>query len=223
MKIAATSRLGLRRALTQPRETVRWLVDLDRDRRFERWPGAYRGVYPSFEAARAAAPKAKLGFDHVELTHLYDDRLEKAFSSDYPVLFWLTKLLGEKRAVFDWGGHVGVSYYAYQKYLHLPHDLRWKVCEVPEIAKAGAQRAAEKGETRLSFTTEPRDASGFDILLAAGSLQFMEKPLAAELEQLPERPAHLLINKLPLYDGEDFVTLQNTIHSFNPCKVQNRA
>jgi putative methyltransferase (TIGR04325 family) len=222
MKDSKTLLNGLRRALNEPRQAVRWLVELERDRKFVDWPGAYHGVYPTFAAAIAAAPKAKLGFNHVELADIYDHRLHKAFPSDYPVLFWLDRLLHENRSVFDWGGHIGVSYYAYQRYLTLPEDLRWRVCEVPEIAKAGARLAAEKGEGRLTFTTEPSEASGFRILIAAGSLQYLETSLASDLQALEQRPEHLLINKLPLYDGDDFVTLQNTVHSFNPYKIQNR-
>jgi putative methyltransferase (TIGR04325 family) len=215
--------LGLRGMLKQPRRAMRWLIDVEHDRKFERWPGAYRGVYGSFTEARAAAPGAKLGFNHVELTNIYDNRMGKAFSSDYPALFWLGKLLGEASSLFDWGGHVGVSYYTYRRYLKLPESFRWLVCEVPEIAKAGAELAQKNGEHQLAFTTEPTDASGFDILMAAGSLQFLESPLASDLARLQRKPKHLLINKLPLYDGEQFVTLQNTIHSYNPYKVQNRA
>ena len=223
MKSTPSPKLSLGRVLAQPRQALRWLVDFERASKFERWPGAFRGVYPSFAAALAAAPKGKVGYNHAELTNLYDYRLDKAFASDYPALFWLDRMLGEQRSLFDWGGHIGVSYYAYQKYLALPPSFRWCVCDVPEIAKAGAKLAAEKGERNLSFTTEPPEMSGFDILMAAGSLQFMEPSLADTLARLERKPAHLLINKLPLYDGDDFFTLQNTIHSYNPYKVLNRA
>lgn len=214
--------VGLRRVFERPRQTLRWLTELEHERKFDRWPGAYRGVFPSFEAARAAAPNDKFGYNRPELVNIYDHRLDKAFPSDYPTLFWISRLLGEARSLFDWGGHIGVTFYAYQRYLQLPDGFRWRVCEMSEIVKAGAELAAKKGETRLSFTTVPAEASGFDILLAAGSLQFMEPSPASELERLPQKPKHLLLNKLPLYPGEDFVTLQNTIHSYNPCKVWNR-
>lgn len=223
MKPAPLPKLGLKQMLAQPRHALRWLVDYDRSRKFERWPGAFRGVYPSFAAALAAAPQGKVGYNHAELSNLYDYRMGKAFASDYPTLFWLDRLVGKQPSVFDWGGHIGVSYYTYQKYLTLPEQFRWCVCDVPEIAKAGAKLATEKGASQLSFTTEPSQMSGFDILMAAGSLQFMETPLADVLARLERKPPHLLINKLPLYDGEDFFTLQNTIHSYNPYKVLNRA
>jgi putative methyltransferase (TIGR04325 family) len=223
MNQTPSRKLGLRRVLEQPRHALRWLVELDHSRKFETWPGAFRGVYPSFQAALAAAPQGKVGYNHAELTNLYDYRLGKAFASDYPTLFWLDRLIGNHPSLFDWGGHTGVSYYTYQKYLTLPPSFRWCVCDVPEIAKAGTKLALEKGATGLDFTTKPPEMSNFDILMAAGSLQFMEAPLDETLSRLERKPPHLLINKLPLYDGDDFFTLQNTLHSFNPYKVQNRA
>jgi len=159
---------------------------------------------------------------HPELAHLYDDRIGKAFPSDYPVLFWLARLLPELTSVFDWGGHIGVSYYTYQKYLDLPERLEWRVGDVHHIIEAGRALAASRSATALTFTTELSDADGFDLLFANGSLQFVELPFSVSVERLARRPRHIIVNKLPAYAGETFVTLENTIHSFNPYRVVNR-
>jgi putative methyltransferase (TIGR04325 family) len=212
----------LKRILTRSRGTLNYLVDLEYNRRFERWPGSYRGVFQSFAEARASAPGDKLGFDHPELASLYDARMGRAFPSDYPVLFWLSLLLPRISSVFDWGGHVGISYYTYAKYLNFPEKLRWRVGEVPEIVKAGRALAGSRAATALSFTTEFADADGLDLLLANGSLQFVEAPLADLLRSLRQPPRDLIINKLPVYEGAAFVTLENTIHSYNPYRVGNR-
>jgi putative methyltransferase (TIGR04325 family) len=214
---------ALLQLVQRSKSALNYLVDLEYNRRFERWPGSYRGVFSSFAEARASAPSQKLGFDHAELAHLYDFRIGKAFPSDYPVLFWLARLLPELRSVFDWGGHIGVSYYTYAKYLDFPEPLRWRVGDVPQIIKAGAELAQGRGVTALSFTHDLAHADGFDLLLANGSLQFVETPLSESLRALKQPPRHLLINKLPLYDGATFVTLENTIHSYNPYRVGNRA
>jgi putative methyltransferase (TIGR04325 family) len=213
---------GLRQVVKDPRRALRWLMEFEHNRKFENWPGSYRGVFRSFEEARASAPKDKLGFDHPELATIYDDRLDRVFPSDYPILFWLGRVLPDSSSVFDWGGHIGVTFYAYQKYLEFPPALRWCVCDMPEIIKVGQKLAAERGEHRLSFTSDARTADGFDTLLAAGSLQYLERPFAEQLAALSRRPKALLINKLPLYDGESFVTLQNTVHSYNPYNIGNR-
>lgn len=212
----------LRQLVQRSKSLLTYVVDLEYNRRFERWPGSYRGVFDTFAESRASAPNDKIGFDHAELAHLYDARIGKAFPSDYPVLFWLARLLPELRSVFDWGGHIGVSYYSYAKYLDFPERLRWRVGDVPKIIQAGAELARKRGATALSFTQHIAEADGFDLLLANGSLQFVETLFSESLRALGERPRHLLINKLPVYDGPTFVTLENTIHSYNPYRVSNR-
>lgn len=214
---------ALRQLVRRSKSVLSYVVDLEYNRRFERWPGSYRGVFNSFAEARASAPTNKIGFDHAELTNLYDSRIGKAFPSDYPILFWLARLLPELRSVFDWGGHIGVSYYSYAKYLNFSDQLRWCIGDVPQIIRAGAELARARGATALSFTQDIADADGFDLLLANGSLQYVETPFAESLSALRQRPRHLLINKLPVYGGPAFVTLENTIHSYNPYRVGNRA
>jgi len=213
----------LRQFVQRSKSLLSYVVDLEYNRRFERWPGSYRGVFNSFAEALASAPNDKLGFDHAELASLYDFRIGKAFPSDYPVLFWLGRVLPELRSVFDWGGHIGVSYYSYAKYLDFSDQLRWCVGDVPQIIKAGAELARTRGAGALSFTQDIADADGFDFLLANGSLQYVEKPFADSLRALSRAPRHVLINKVPVYDGETFVTLENTVHSYNAYRVGNRA
>jgi|SRR6188768_199345 len=213
----------LRQLVQSSKSLLSYVVDLEYNRRFERWPGSYRGIFDSFAEARASAPNNKLGFDHAELANLYDSRIGKAFPSDYPVLFWLERVLPELRSVFDWGGHIGVSYYSYAKYLNFPDQLRWCVGDVPQIIKAGAELSRARGATALSFTHDFAGADGFDFLLANGSLQYVEKPFSESLRELRQAPRHVLINKVPVYDGPPFVTLENTIHSYNAYRVGNRA
>ncbi|MET0795518.1 MAG: methyltransferase, TIGR04325 family [Polyangiaceae bacterium] len=214
---------ALRQLVERSKSALNYAIDLEYNRRFERWPGSYRGIFQSFAEARASAPNDKLGFDHAEHAHLYDFRIGKAFPSDYPVLFWLARLLPELNSVFDWGGHIGVSYYTYAKYLELPERLRWRVGDVPQIIKAGAELARSRGAGALSFTTELADADGFDFLLANGSLQYVETPFSDSLRAMSQRPRHVLINKLPVYSGPAFVTLENTVHSYNAYGIGNRA
>jgi putative methyltransferase (TIGR04325 family) len=212
----------LQQLVERSKSALNYVMDLKYNRSFERWPGSYRGIFESFAEARASAPSDKIGFDHAELAHLYDFRIGKAFPSDYPILFWLGRLLPEISSVFDWGGHIGVSYYTYEKYLEFGEKLRWRVGDVPEIIKAGRALAAKRGAVSLDFTTDIAAADGFDLLLANGSLQFVETPFFESLRALSQRPRHLLINKIPLYAGAPFVTLENTVHSYNPYNIGNR-
>ncbi|CAN5422503.1 hypothetical protein BH09MYX1_BH09MYX1_18680 [soil metagenome] len=201
---------------------ARYVVDFNHHRRFADHMGAYRGVFRTMAEARASAPDAKIGFDFDESASLYDERIGKLFPSDYPAMFWLRECLRTARTVFDFGGHVGVSFYAYEKPLALDGDVRWTVCDMPKITSRGRVLAAVNGATNLSFCERFSECERYEVLLCSGSLHYLEPSLAELLAPLAKRPHHLVLNKLPLTSGSPFVTLQNTVHSFNPYKVQNR-
>lgn len=184
----------------------------------------FRGVYNNFQEAIDSAPSTKgIGYDHPEPASFYLDRIEQIFASDYPVLFWLGSLLKPGCKVFDLGGHIGVGFYAYQKYLDYPEGLRWLVCDVEEVIITGKMLAERKRDPRIAFTTNYAEADGHDVLFASGSLQYIEKSLAALLEPLSMKPAHLIINLLPVHDGKPFVTLNNIGAVFCPYHVFNKA
>jgi len=132
---------------------------------------ANRGVYRSFAEASLSAPRAaKIGFDHDALVDEFSDRAGRIFPYDYPALFWLRPALLDAKRVFDIGGHIGVHYYAYERYLRYSPDLIWQICEVPAIVKAGAEQARRRGISNLIFTSSLDDVDGTDILLASGSI-----------------------------------------------------
>lgn len=198
------------------------LLERDYGRMFHQGHGRYRGVYKSFAEAEASIPaQEKVGFDHPELAAMYRNRI-KACASDYPVLFWLQRILGPGAFVFDFGGHIGISYHGWRRYLAYPADLRWKVYDLPAITRAGEAYAVEHPAPGLSFTNELGDARDCSIFLTAGSLQFLERSLPEVLDEAGCRPPHVLVNKLPLYDGEPFVTVQSAGTAFHPYQIGNR-
>jgi putative methyltransferase (TIGR04325 family) len=201
------------------------LLEADYARSFARRPAnQFRGVYATFAEAEASVPPhERIGYDHAELAGLYRHRMEKANQSDYPVLFWLKGILGDRSFVFDYGGHVGVSYHGWRRYLDYRPGLRWLVHDVPAIVKVGAELARERPSAGLAFTSIVADARGCDVLLAAGSLQYVDASLPALLAQVGSLPRHLIINKLPLYDGDTFVTVQSTGRAFHAYRIYNRA
>ena len=176
--------------------------------------GFYFGVYDSFKAARERLP-LNPEFDNVELAAEYVEvRTRQIVAYDYPVIWWLERALRQgARTVMDIGGSVGVHFHAYRAYLDMPADLTWRVIEVPAIVAVGRRLATERGVTALSFTDDLReavDSAAADIWIAAGALQYMEGGQPGGLiKRCFKRPQHVLLNKLPLYGGEDFVTTQN--------------
>ena len=201
------------------------VLEADYERAFARMPSnRFRGVYDSFaEAAASVPPGVRVGYDHVELAGLYRHRMDKANQSDYAVLFWLKGILDERSFVFDFGGHVGVAYHAWRGYLDFRPGLRWLVHDMPAIVKVGAELALERPSPGLAFTSELGDARGCTVLLAAGSLQYVDESLPALLARIGTLPRHLIVNKMPIYDGDSFVTVQSTGRAFHPYRIYNRA
>jgi putative methyltransferase (TIGR04325 family) len=110
-------------------------------------------------------------------------------------------------------GSVGVHYYAYRKFVDMPPTLTWRIIEVPAIVAIGRKLAAERGATMLSFTEDLQEgltSAGADVWISSGALHYMENARPSDLlKRCIEMPMHILLNKLPLYEGDDFVTAQN--------------
>lgn len=186
-------------------------------------PNRFRGVHASFAEAEAAIPKGhRIGYDHDALAGMYRNRIQKACQSDYAILFWLRDLLNDQTRLFDFGGHIGVSYYGWKNYLTYPPGMRWLICDMPAIIREGQSFAQEQGADSLFFTDELASGSDTTIFMAAGSLQYVDMSVTDILTKMGARPQHLLINKMPLYDGETFVTVQSTGRAFHPYRISNR-
>jgi len=103
---------------------------------------------------------------------MYLEVLDSLREWDDPILFWLSRFPGTLSKVFDYGGHVGILYYGFSKYLRFPDAFQWTVCDVPAVTRAGRDLATKRRAGQLSFTNEPRDIEeGYGVLLASGSLQ----------------------------------------------------
>jgi len=192
-------------------------------RSFVRAAHAFRGAYPSYADAEQALPPERLrtGYNNTDATALYRNRLDRVFPADYPVLFWLRERMPLSR-VFDVGGHVGVAYYAYARYITIPSSTSWTVFDVPAVCAAGRQLAVEREARNLQFTSDFSDANGADLLLASGSLQYLEESLSVLLSRIAQRPRHLILNLLPLTDGPTYYTEQTIGVSYCPYRIESR-
>jgi putative methyltransferase (TIGR04325 family) len=190
------------------------------------------GIYETFEEAILAAPKTKkVGYNCPELALEYQQMLVEnnwensgrtVAAHDYPLLFWLNSIFerGEGKTIFDFGGNVGIHFYSYSKYLNYPPDLKWTICEVPEIVNIGQKIAKERGVNNLDFTCEFKDVENNNVLIGSGSIQYVDD--LSSIMPVQGKPQHLLINRLPLYEGDRFVTLQNGGKVFYPQYVFNK-
>jgi putative methyltransferase (TIGR04325 family) len=187
----------------------------------------YYGVYGSFGEARAQLPTSKEFDSHEVITGLMNERMHRVYPCDYPVLFWLREaFLGGATGVFDIGGSVGVHYYAYRRVLPYPEGLQWIVCEVPSAAAVGRAMAERLDVRELRFVDTLNTADiRLPVWISAGALQYIEDGDIERLLAECRQPPHwLLLNKLPVYDGDDFVVTQNIGPGiYAPAHVYNRA
>ena len=96
------------------------------------------------------------------------------------------------------------------------------VCELPHVVEFGRSLADAVDAPELAFTTRIEDGAGADIFLSCGALQYLEQDLATCLRRLQPRPPRVLVNRIPLYEGETFFTIQSSLGSVAPYRIQNR-
>lgn len=224
----------LHRTINKLRRIAKWLLvenplsrkirtyDYEQYFRCAEGVNLFRGVFDSMQAAAASAPGTKpLGYNNPGPAAMYIERTNRIYASDYPVLYWLRRLLDDSNnSVFDLGGHIGVSYYSYAQYLDYPHNLRWTVCDVNEVVEAGKSLAADKkAADSLEFTSDYAAMNGRSILFASGSLQYIEPDLADLIQAVEQPPTHVIVNMLPVHKQYSYTTLQNIGTAFCPYRI----
>lgn len=169
----------------------------------------FRGRFPSHAAALGAVrPKNLAGYDHAEVAEIAFQQMCEVTLWDYPVLFWLQRLLPCGGVLLDAAGHMGTKYRAFRDLLDLPHGFDWAVYDVPAIVKAGRERASADGLATLSFHDTLERVPAAEIMLGSGLLQYLDQPLSTFMRRLPQLPRHLVLNKVALREGDTVVTLE---------------
>jgi putative methyltransferase (TIGR04325 family) len=182
----------------------------------------FRGLYPDFASAAAMAPPGKqVGYDGDATTTRHWHTRHFLFPSDYAVLFWLSRILSDAKLLFDLGGDIGSRYLAFRKYMTYPENFIWLVNDIPAVVALGRTVAEEEAASHLRFTTDYSRLGDADILLASGVLQVLED-WSGFLQQGGPSPRHVLINRTPVGDRPEAVTLNATGVSFNPYRIFNR-
>jgi putative methyltransferase (TIGR04325 family) len=182
----------------------------------------FMGSFESFAAAEAGAPPSKsVGYDNAQAaTQLYSHQV---YFYDYPALFWLGRSLEDGMTrIFDLGGHVGIKYYAFRRVLPYPDGLRWTVCDVPGVVRAGEALALQRdAAAQLGFTTALADASGCDVLYASGSLQYLPQRLSEILAALAVKPRRIVLNTTALHPERTLYTLNSIGFAVCPYRIEH--
>ncbi|MEY8099549.1 methyltransferase, TIGR04325 family [Falsihalocynthiibacter sp. S25ZX9] len=187
-------------------------------------PPAFIGAYPDFETAKAHAPSGNPNtYDNDDVAPLNFALMSKVHIWDYPVVFWLGRVLGPNSHVLDIGGHFGTKYIAFRDLLSLS-DVTWNVHDLPAIIRA-ARAAQQQGDVpaEVKFIDEVAAGAGADVLLASGLLQYLDQPFAKLVSSLPMQPKTILLNKVATREGPTVVTLERIGPARLPYQIRNRA
>ncbi len=179
---------------------------------------SYSGVFNTWEeASRAASERKSSEYDVINANKAKNSESEKQsldtwfHEGDYPLLYWLSRIIDERCTVLDLGGSIGHFFYSIQSKLELPKTLKYIIAELPAAVTYGAEIARERKEDRLSFV-DSGDLSPvpeLDVFLSAGALQYIPRRFPQILEELRTLPKHVLLHNLPVHAGREFFTIQN--------------
>ena len=183
----------------------------------------FRGTYVSFEDARRSSATKEVGYDNPKAATLYINSIGRMKPSDYPVLHWLTPLLRDDLFVADVGGNLALSYLALTRYISFPVSAKWLICDVPEAALAGERIRRDRKLPNVSFTSRLSECDGADFVLCSGALQYLPFDLTEKLTNFQKRPPHVLLNRTPVHDSQQFITRQNIGPAICPYRVFDRS
>lgn len=194
---------------------------------FPRAHDQVRGVFPDYSSALAAAGGAgQAEYDHNNAKKSFEKEqqiVDRYFQdSDYPALFWLSRTKVDAGKVLELGGSVGYAFYSFRRKMAFPESLRWTIIELPEAVRLGREIASARGEHQLSFSETIDYSSGYDVLLTAGTLQYMPERIADIIGAMAKPPPHLIINRVPAYEGDEFWTVQNLGVKSVPYRIFSR-
>lgn len=183
--------------------------------------GRHWGCFETKAAAIAfLAGRPRADYDDDEIVQVNLEKFKEVQTFDWPVMFFIDRLIraGELSAVTDFGGHVGVKYYAYGTYLTYPEGLRWQVVDVPAVCREGiAQRPG--WASALSFHETLGETTPCEVLFCSGSLQYADLSLEQIVSQLPQPPRTIILNKVALAPSSGFFTLESFGRGRMPYRV----
>lgn len=187
--------------------------------RAPRFAGAWR-TRDEAEAARDALGSG--GYDDEGIADVSFDLMCARAAWDYPILFWLGRLLPNHPVVIDAGGHMGTKYIAFSGVLDLS-AVRWTVFDLPGIVCAARQRQADGTlPAAIAFEDKLEAAPPGDILLGSGLLQYLSMPFTDFVETMRQRPKFILLNKVALRDGLGVFTIERIGRNRVLYQIRNR-
>ena len=190
---------------------------------FNKSRGRFYGVFNSLEEAKKCIGSERpSSYGDIDLTEVNMDIFMEIHLFDYPVILNLLMMRSHIKSLIDFGGHIGVKYYAYKRLLPNIDELNWKVVDVPFCVERGRKEALRRGAFNLSFSSNMSEAGDCDVLLISGSLQYVTESIGGILDSMVHFPRLIIINKLPVHLGPESYTIENFGKAKIPYRIFNK-
>lgn len=171
---------------------------------------------------KCIGPNRPCSYEEIDLTEVNISSFMQIHLFDYPVILNLLMVRDRVKSLIDFGGHIGVKYYAYKRLIPNIDDLIWKVVDVPFCVERGRMEASRRGATNLSFSSSMLEAGESDVLLISGALQYVMTSIGDLLDSMASFPRLIIINKLPVHFGPDCFTIENFGKAKIPYRIFNK-
>jgi putative methyltransferase (TIGR04325 family) len=212
-----------------PARLIRWVkffikIAIGRLRYYLKLYCRFHGAFESHSQAINAVPSNMVaGYNHHSVVETNFDKMCEIAPWDYPVLFWLERILPETNIILDAGGHMGTKYRAFRRHLNLDNrQLEWIIYDLPAIVQAGHKRACEEGLTALKFVDNLSSIECPDVMIASGLLQYLDIPFKSLIKSMKNIPRHFILNKVAMWEERDMFTLENFGNAFVPYQIRNK-
>lgn len=181
-------------------------------------------VFETREAAIASLPREqRSGYDDANIAEVSFLQMCQRQSWDYPLLYWMQKVLPEVPVVVDAGGHLGTKYIAFSEVIDLTRT-KWVVYDLPGIISAARTKQGQDAlPAAITFVDNTDALPDSDLLIASGLLQYLDLSFAAFVGQLGHRPKYILLNKVAMRDGPGLFTVERIGAGRVPYQVRSKA
>ena len=182
----------------------------------------WEGVYSRFQDVPiTGAGHASQAYIDATLAHTREirDRFQSGAGSKplaipaeftlFPMLAAISGFPGQRLAILDVGGGLGISYIYLRASAPSLDRVQYSVVEVEEISQAGNELFA--GDQQITFLPDLPGEAGigqFDLIQFCSSLQYIEDYRAVLIRACSYRPRFLYLLKIPVGDFPTFATAQ---------------
>ena len=156
--------------------------------------------------------QAQLAVAHGEAAYERDSVLFDKIAHSYPLVVGLLRAAlrnGGALNVVDIGGALGSTYFQCRGLLEGVGSLRWNVVEQPAFVDCGLAHFQNDHLRFFRDLSACLAAGGVNVAVLSGVLPYVEDPHAMLQEVAQARLSHVILDRTPLWEANDRLTVQS--------------